>query len=73
MAADGGRGSSFRTDDYNARWHALSAAWLGVIDAIVGPLAAELGYAPHRVSIARSAAGRAAAWWLRLRPIQTRS
>jgi hypothetical protein len=68
MASEGGRGSSFRTGDYNARWQALPAAWLGVIDATVGPLATELGYAPRRFPIARRALGRAAAWWLTLRP-----
>ena len=73
MVAEGGRGSSFRTDDYNARWEALPAAWLGVIDATVGPLAAELGYAPPRFPITRRALARAAAWWLRLQPSQTRS
>jgi hypothetical protein len=73
MASEGGRGSSFRTEDYNARWNALPAAWLGVIDTTVGDLAGELGYPPHRLPFARRAAGRAAAWWLRLRPAQTRS
>jgi len=73
MTSEGGRGSSFRTGDYNARWQALSAPWLGVIDSIVGPLAAELGYAPHRFPTARRVLGRAAAWWLRLQPTQTRS
>lgn len=73
MASEGGRGSSFKTGDYNARWQALPAPWLGVIDATVGPLAAELGYAPHRFPMTRRALGRAAAWWLRLQPGQTRS
>ena len=68
LASEGGRGSSFRTGDYNTRWQALPAAWLGVIDTTVGPLAAELGYAPRRLPITRRALGRAAAWWLSLRP-----
>jgi hypothetical protein len=41
-----GRGSSFRDDDFHARWKRLPATWLAVITAALGPLVTSLGYRP---------------------------
>lgn len=44
LAADAGRGTSFHDADYNQRWRRLPAAWLGVANHAMGPLAQEFGY-----------------------------
>lgn len=44
LAAEGGRGSSFRDGDVNARWRTLGAGRLALVNAACGALARELGY-----------------------------
>jgi hypothetical protein len=46
LEATGGRGSSFRDDEFHARWKRLPATWLAVITASLGPLTGQLGYSP---------------------------
>src|SRR5262249_17774513 len=45
LAAEGGRGSSFRDEGFNERWRKLPAAWIGVVHACVGGPTAEPGSA----------------------------
>jgi sulfotransferase family protein len=67
LAAEGGRGSSFRDEGFNERWRRLPAAWIGVVHACVGGLNAELGYTGSGPSAGRRLLGRALLAGLTLR------